>query len=86
MVRQLQQDHVDMAACWALARQPLQALAEGLQAVFSVADSALLERFAAMYDQHLQSEGQLIYPAAHVGGWAAAGHGEVNGGEAWGVK
>ena len=29
LVRQLQQDHVDMAACWAQARQPLLALADG---------------------------------------------------------
>ncbi|MDR3004607.1 MAG: hemerythrin domain-containing protein [Acidovorax sp.] len=66
VVRQLQQDHVDMAACWALARQPLQALAEGLQAVFSAADSALLQRFAALYGQHLRHEDQLIYPAARA--------------------
>lgn len=66
VVRQLQQDHVDMAACWALARQPLQALAEGQQAVFSAADSALLQRFAALYDQHLQHEDRLIYPAARA--------------------
>lgn len=64
VVRQLQQDHVDMAACWAQARRPLLALVDGVQDAFSPAESALLQRFAAMYDQHLQHEDRLIYPAA----------------------
>jgi hypothetical protein len=34
VVRQLQRDHVAMAACWAQARVPLQALAGGVQQAF----------------------------------------------------
>lgn len=66
VVRQLQQDHRDMAACWAQAREPLQALADGELLIISIADRALWERFAALYAQHLIHEDQRVYPAAQA--------------------
>ena len=66
LVRQLQQDHVDMAACWAQARLPLLALADGVQDAFSIADQALLQRFAGLYATHLQHEDVQAYPAARL--------------------
>lgn len=64
VVRQLQQDHVDMAASWAQARCPLLALAEGGQDAFSMADTALFQSFVGLYAAHLRHEDQLVYPAA----------------------
>lgn len=66
LVRRLQQDHVDMAACWAQARLPLQALAGGAQHRFSAADEAGFQRFAALHVAHLRHEDGRIYPAAQA--------------------
>lgn len=63
-VRQLQQDHLAMAAGWAAARVPLHALAEAASAVFSAEEEAALERFAAHYADHIAVEEGLVYPAA----------------------
>lgn len=63
-VRQLQRDHVAMAASWAAARVPLQALADGAASAFSEADEAALARFAAHYADHIATEEGLVYPAA----------------------
>lgn len=66
LVRQLQQDHVQMAERWAGARGSLQALAEGDIDRFSAADDAALDRFAASYADHLRHEDEAIYPAARA--------------------
>lgn len=63
-VRQLQQDHIAMAASWAAARAPLEALAQATCAAFSAEDEAALERFAAHYADHIDVEEGLVYPAA----------------------
>jgi hemerythrin-like domain-containing protein len=64
VVRQLQQDHVHMAACWTQARAPLRALADGTQNAFSIADQVVLARFASLYADHIRHEEALVYPAA----------------------
>ena len=64
LVRRLQHDHACMAADWAAARLPLQALAEGRQAAFSAADGAAFDRFAARYGRHIADEESAAYPAA----------------------
>jgi hemerythrin-like domain-containing protein len=63
-VRQLQQDHIAMAASWAAARAPLEALAQATCAAFSAEDEAALQRFAAHYADHIAVEEGLVYPAA----------------------
>lgn len=65
-VRGLQQDHVAMAAYWAAARTPLQALVDGATSVFSTEDEAALERFAACYADHIALEESVVYPAAQA--------------------
>lgn len=76
LVQRLQTDHVHMAAEWAAARVPLQALwdrvaedeisdADGRTApVFSPHDNAALNRFAARYVDHIAAEEGIAYPAA----------------------
>ena len=64
LVLSLQQDHVLMAGDWAAARRPLLALAEGRQARFSLADAAILDRFAGRYARHIAGEESIAYPAA----------------------
>lgn len=66
LVQRLQHDHVCMAADWAVARKPLQALAEGRQATFADGDNAVFERFAARYGSHIAGEESMAYPAAQV--------------------
>ena len=63
-VRQLQQDHIAMAAGWAAARIPLAALADGTSAALASEDEAALDRFAACYATHIAVEEGLVYPAA----------------------
>jgi iron-sulfur cluster repair protein YtfE (RIC family) len=63
-VRQLQQDHLAMAASWAAARTPLQALADATCAAFSAEDEVALKRFADRYADHIAMEEGLVYPAA----------------------
>ena len=65
-VRHLQAEHVHMTALWQRIRPPLQALAQGEphQPVFSAADAAQMAEFVRIYEQHLQQEEGLIYPAA----------------------
>jgi iron-sulfur cluster repair protein YtfE (RIC family) len=68
VVRQLMQDHRDMEAAWAQARQVLLAVADtgagngGLRP----AQTAVLDQFAALYAQHLSHEDGLVYPAAQA--------------------
>ncbi|ART56227.1 hemerythrin [Acidovorax carolinensis] len=66
LVARLQHDHLCMTADWAAARLPLQALADGLQAVFSEADGAAFDRFIARYDRHIADEETVAYPAAQA--------------------
>jgi hypothetical protein len=61
-VRQLQQDHLAMAANWAAARTPLLALADATCAAFSAEDEAGLEGNSCRIHQPME-EG-LGYPAA----------------------
>lgn len=63
LVQRLLQDHQDMVADWAAARQPLQALADGQASTFSAADEAALERFALRYARHIEDEECVAYPA-----------------------
>lgn len=62
-VRQLQQDHVAMAASWAAARSPLQALADGVSTAFTVKDEDALRDFAGHYAGHIATEEGVVYPA-----------------------
>lgn len=64
VVQRLRQDHIHMAADWAAARVPLQALAEGEGQGFSAADGALFDRFVQRYAGHIQQEETGAYPAA----------------------
>ncbi len=66
LVRQLQRDHVLMAARWAAARGALQALAEGSSAAFTPEQDAALDLFAQGYAEHMRHEDQAIYPAAQA--------------------
>jgi len=65
-VRQLQQDHVHMAADWAAARGALAALVDGSAVGLSAQDEALLEQFAQRYGQHIQAEEGTAYPSAQA--------------------
>lgn len=67
LVLHLQRDHVLMAAEWAAARVPLQALAQGLCAAFTPQDDAVLDRFAERYADHIAAEEGMAYPAAAAG-------------------
>ncbi len=66
LVRQLQQDHVHMAADWAAARGALAALVDGSAVGLSAQDEALLEQFAQRYGQHIQAEEGTAYPSAQA--------------------
>lgn len=63
LVQRLLQDHQDMGADWAAARQPLQALADGQASAFSAADEAVMERFALRYARHIEDEEGVAYPS-----------------------
>jgi hemerythrin-like domain-containing protein len=64
LVRQLQADHVAMAADWSVARSALQSLAAGELPHFSDTDEVLLDRFAQRYAAHIRAEEGQAYPAA----------------------
>lgn len=63
LVRRLLQDHGDMVADWAAARQPLQALVDGQIRAFGAADEAALDRFAGRYARHIADEEGVVYPS-----------------------
>lgn len=65
LVQRLLQDHRDMVADWAAARQPLQGLVEGSAGAFSATDGAVLDRFAERYARHIEDEERVAYPVAH---------------------
>jgi len=67
LVQRLLQDHRDMEAAWPPARSVLQAVADTPASEWAPPDhaqTAALNRFAALYDRHLQDEDSLAYPAA----------------------
>lgn len=69
LVQRLLQDHRQMDSAWPLARQTLQAAADAPASGWTPltpAQTAALDRFAALYRQHLDNEDQLAYPAARA--------------------
>lgn len=69
MVRQLKQGHQDIARAWAPCREVLMALTHepgpgGL--VFGPPQMLVLNRFMALYRQHLEYEDGCVYPAARA--------------------
>lgn len=64
VVSRLQRDHLQMESCWREARQVLDAVATGARQALSAADDGALDRFAGLYDEHIQAEESLAYPAA----------------------
>jgi hemerythrin-like domain-containing protein len=75
LVARLQQDHVQMEACWAAARSVLDALQRGDLTQLDAGQDAALDAFAGLYPDHIAAEEQLAYPAAlaalDAGGLAA---------------
>lgn len=63
-VRQLQRDHVEMAAAWAGLRPALQRVADGSAAGLDADDEHRLAHFASLYDEHLRIEDEQVYPTA----------------------
>lgn len=74
LVRQLMQDHRDMEAAWATARQVLLEVDghSGGVLTLSMGQTAALDRFTALYGQHMVHEEGLVYPAAQAALSAAA--------------
>ena len=66
IVRGLQRDHVAMGGAWAVARVPLQDLADGRIDTFTPAQEAAFVQFAGLYDDHLRQEDRIVYPAARA--------------------
>lgn len=66
LVERLQRDHAAMTADWHVAREPLQALADGRINRFDLAQEAALETFVARYDDHIQAEESTAYPEARA--------------------
>jgi len=69
MVLRLQQEHVDMAAAWARAREVLARLTDPPPAGWahlSVDETHALHGFTCLYRRHLDDEDALIYPAAQA--------------------
>ena len=69
LVLRLQHDHRQMEAAWALARQTLQTVADGEPSGWrplQAGQTAALDHFAALYQQHLVHEDETVYPAAQA--------------------
>lgn len=72
LVTRLIQDHRQMEVAWAEARRALAAIAdhpdnpETSALLLSDAQTAALDQFAALYQQHLDGEDTLAYPAAQA--------------------
>lgn len=65
----LQQDHRQMEVAWAQARATLEAISTAPDSAAEPLDAsqtAALQGFAALYQQHLQDEDALAYPAARA--------------------
>lgn len=69
VVQGLMQDHRQMEAAWQPARAALLAVAEGpvpQGAALNAEQTEALNRFGALYAQHIQNEEGLVYPAAQA--------------------
>ena len=69
LVQRLLQDHRQMEQSWQAARRVLSAIAETSAEgsfILTAEQTAALQSFAALYDQHLKDEDQLAYPAAQA--------------------
>ena len=69
LVRRLQQDHRDMEAAWAQAREVLVFASQPPPpgwAHFTPAQTALLHHFASLYQRHIADEDGTAYPAAQA--------------------
>ncbi len=64
LVSRLQQDHLQMESRWLQARKVLDGVACGALQALSAQDEAALDSFAGLYDDHIQTEEGLVYPAA----------------------
>jgi hemerythrin-like domain-containing protein len=65
-VRKLQQDHRQMEAGWAQAREVLDAIARGELGALTPRQSQALDEFAELYDEHIAAEEKIAYPAART--------------------
>lgn len=66
-IGQLKQDHLAMEQLWVAARLVLQRIAQGGPAAMpplSIAETASLTRFTALYSAHIRTEERFVYPAA----------------------
>ena len=69
LVTRLIQDHRQMEVAWAEARRTLAAIADSPDTsalLLTPAQIAALDQFAALYQQHLDGEDTLAYPAAQA--------------------
>jgi hemerythrin-like domain-containing protein len=64
VVRHLQQDHVEMASRWQIARRVLERIAAGELDRLASEDEAALHAFATLHAEHLRTEEEIAYPAA----------------------
>jgi hemerythrin-like domain-containing protein len=69
LAERLHGDHVEMTRLWAALREPLQAWAQGDDAVLN---APLVQRYARVYEAHLTVEDEQAFPTANVGLDAAA--------------
>lgn len=63
-IRQLLADHRAMEGLWAQLRRVLQAVADARQGPFDAEATQLVQRFLAIYEEHLRVEDEWVYPAA----------------------
>ena len=67
LVQRLMQDHRQMETAWVEARRTLMAIAESPASGWTPLtppQAGALDRFAALYRQHLDDENHIVYPAA----------------------
>jgi hemerythrin-like domain-containing protein len=64
LVGRLQQDHLQMEQRWVVAREVLEAVAEGRSQALDAGEEAALDAFTALYADHIAAEEQVVYPAA----------------------
>lgn len=68
IVIKLQQDHKNMECAWTRARKVLEMVTDADQQIdnsrLSGADQSALRAFCDLYDQHIETEESLVYPAA----------------------
>ena len=64
LVARLQRDHQEMDARWSAARSLLEEVEAGSRSHFNEADDPVLDRFAALYADHIRAEEELAFPRA----------------------